>query len=158
MKTDPSVSAEMTGGASGIGLASVKALRAARARVAIIGLNPGAGDSAARETGMGRTKEKRSRPSRTCERPLSRTPYSHSMNSHRENASLSVLFEEVLRQQPPTNRTLARSLSARRSPHVKLLSMVGNGAAPPTDAAEADVIAGGSFFRECSRRNGIRDR
>ncbi|OYX65876.1 MAG: 3-hydroxy-2-methylbutyryl-CoA dehydrogenase [Sphingomonadales bacterium 32-64-17] len=51
MKIDSSVSAVVTGGASGLGLASVKALRAAGARVAIFDLNPEAGERAAAETG-----------------------------------------------------------------------------------------------------------
>ena len=51
MKIDSSVSAIVTGGASGLGLASVKALRAAGAKVAIFDLNPEAGERAAAETG-----------------------------------------------------------------------------------------------------------
>jgi len=51
MKIDSSLSAIVTGGASGLGLASVKALREAGAKVAIFDLNPEAGEAAARETG-----------------------------------------------------------------------------------------------------------
>ncbi|WP_414900208.1 SDR family NAD(P)-dependent oxidoreductase [Sphingomonas flavalba] len=51
MLIDPSISAIVTGGASGLGLASVKALRALGARVAILDLNPEAGTAAAAETG-----------------------------------------------------------------------------------------------------------
>lgn len=51
MIIDSSVSAVVTGGASGLGLASVKALRAAGAKVAIFDLNPEAGEAAARDTG-----------------------------------------------------------------------------------------------------------
>ena len=51
MKIDSSISAVVTGGASGLGLASVKALRAAGAKVAIFDLNPEAGERAAAETG-----------------------------------------------------------------------------------------------------------
>ena len=51
MKIDSTVSAVVTGGASGLGLASVKALRAAGAKVAIFDLNPETGLKAAEETG-----------------------------------------------------------------------------------------------------------
>ena len=51
MKIDSSVSAIVTGGASGLGLASVKALRAAGAKVAILDFNREAGEAAAAETG-----------------------------------------------------------------------------------------------------------
>jgi NAD(P)-dependent dehydrogenase (short-subunit alcohol dehydrogenase family) len=51
MRIDSSVSAVVTGGASGLGLATVQALRAAGARVAIFDLNPEAGEKAAAETG-----------------------------------------------------------------------------------------------------------
>ena len=51
MKIDSSLAAVVTGGASGLGLATVKALRAAGARVAIFDLNPETGDKAAAETG-----------------------------------------------------------------------------------------------------------
>jgi len=51
MKIDSSVSAVVTGGASGLGLASVKALRTAGAKVSIFDLNPEAGVKAAQETG-----------------------------------------------------------------------------------------------------------
>jgi NAD(P)-dependent dehydrogenase (short-subunit alcohol dehydrogenase family) len=51
MKIDSSIAAVVTGGASGLGLAAVKALRAAGARVAIFDLNPAAGEPAAAETG-----------------------------------------------------------------------------------------------------------
>ena len=51
MKIDSSVSAVVTGGASGLGLASVKALRALGAKVAILDFNPEAGEAAAAETG-----------------------------------------------------------------------------------------------------------
>ncbi|MDH4041971.1 MAG: SDR family NAD(P)-dependent oxidoreductase [Gammaproteobacteria bacterium] len=51
MKIDSSLSAVVTGGASGLGLATVKALRAAGARVAIFDLNPETGEKAAAETG-----------------------------------------------------------------------------------------------------------
>jgi NAD(P)-dependent dehydrogenase (short-subunit alcohol dehydrogenase family) len=51
MKIDNSLAAIVTGGASGLGLATVKALRAAGARVAIFDLNPETGEKAAAETG-----------------------------------------------------------------------------------------------------------
>lgn len=51
MRIDSSVSAVVTGGASGLGLATVQALREAGAKVAIFDLNPEAGARAAAETG-----------------------------------------------------------------------------------------------------------
>jgi NAD(P)-dependent dehydrogenase (short-subunit alcohol dehydrogenase family) len=51
MKIDSSLAAVVTGGASGLGLATVKALRAAGARVAIFDLNEETGQKAAAETG-----------------------------------------------------------------------------------------------------------
>jgi len=51
MKIDPSLAAVVTGGASGLGLATVKALRAAGAAVAIFDRNDATGDKAAAETG-----------------------------------------------------------------------------------------------------------
>lgn len=51
MIIDSSVAAVVTGGASGLGLASVKALRAVGAKVAIFDMNPEAGEMAARDTG-----------------------------------------------------------------------------------------------------------
>jgi len=51
MQIDSKIAAVVTGGASGLGLASVKALRAAGAKVAIFDLNPEAGEKAAAETG-----------------------------------------------------------------------------------------------------------
>jgi NAD(P)-dependent dehydrogenase (short-subunit alcohol dehydrogenase family) len=51
MKIDSSLSAVVTGGASGLGLATVKALRAAGAKVAIFDVNPETGEKAAAETG-----------------------------------------------------------------------------------------------------------
>lgn len=51
MKIDSSIAAVVTGGASGLGLAAVKALRAAGAKVAIFDLNPATGEQAAAETG-----------------------------------------------------------------------------------------------------------
>ena len=51
MKIDASLVAVVTGGASGLGLATVKALRAAGAQVAIFDLNPERGEQAAAETG-----------------------------------------------------------------------------------------------------------
>ncbi len=51
MKIDSSLSAVVTGGASGLGLATVKALREAGVKVAIFDLNEEAGEKIARETG-----------------------------------------------------------------------------------------------------------
>ena len=51
MKIDSNLSAIVTGGASGLGLATVKALRAAGAKVTIFDLNPETGARAAAETG-----------------------------------------------------------------------------------------------------------
>lgn len=51
MKIDATLAAVVTGGASGLGLATVKALRAAGAKVAIFDLNPETGEKAAAETG-----------------------------------------------------------------------------------------------------------
>ncbi|BFM07809.1 SDR family NAD(P)-dependent oxidoreductase [Halioxenophilus aromaticivorans] len=51
MKIDSSLSAIVTGGASGLGLATVQALRTAGAKVAIFDLNEEAGLKAAEETG-----------------------------------------------------------------------------------------------------------
>jgi NAD(P)-dependent dehydrogenase (short-subunit alcohol dehydrogenase family) len=51
MKIDSALSAVVTGGASGLGLATVKALRAAGAKVAIFDLNEETGQAAAKETG-----------------------------------------------------------------------------------------------------------
>ena len=51
MRIDLSLAAVVTGGASGLGLATVKALRAAGAAVAIFDLNPQTGARAAEETG-----------------------------------------------------------------------------------------------------------
>jgi len=51
MKIDSSISAVVTGCASGLGLATVKALRAAGAKVAIFDLNTDASAKAAQETG-----------------------------------------------------------------------------------------------------------
>jgi NAD(P)-dependent dehydrogenase (short-subunit alcohol dehydrogenase family) len=51
MKIDATLAAVVTGGASGLGLATVKALRAAGAKVAIFDLNSETGDRAAAETG-----------------------------------------------------------------------------------------------------------
>jgi NAD(P)-dependent dehydrogenase (short-subunit alcohol dehydrogenase family) len=51
MKIDASLAAVVTGGASGLGLATVKALRAAGAAVAIFDLNEEIGDKVAAETG-----------------------------------------------------------------------------------------------------------
>ena len=51
MLIDSSTSAIVTGGASGLGLASVKALRDMGAKVAILDVNPEAGEAAAAETG-----------------------------------------------------------------------------------------------------------
>jgi NAD(P)-dependent dehydrogenase (short-subunit alcohol dehydrogenase family) len=51
MKIDASLAAVVTGGASGLGLATVKALRAAGAKVAIFDLNEDTGNQAAADTG-----------------------------------------------------------------------------------------------------------
>src|SRR5580658_6150816 len=51
MKIDHSLAAVVTGGASGLGLATVKALRAAGAKVAIFDRNDETGEKAAAETG-----------------------------------------------------------------------------------------------------------
>ncbi len=51
MKIDSSLSAVVTGGASGLGFATVQALRAADVKVAIFDLNPETGEKAAEETG-----------------------------------------------------------------------------------------------------------
>ena len=51
MRIDSSISAVVTGGASGLGLASVKALRAAGAKVTIFDMNPETGAKAAEQTG-----------------------------------------------------------------------------------------------------------
>lgn len=51
MKIDSSLAAIVTGGASGLGLATVKALRAAGAKVAIFDMNPETGEAAAADTG-----------------------------------------------------------------------------------------------------------
>jgi NAD(P)-dependent dehydrogenase (short-subunit alcohol dehydrogenase family) len=51
MKIDSSLAAVVTGGASGLGLATVQALRAAGAKVAIFDLNPETGEKAAAEVG-----------------------------------------------------------------------------------------------------------
>ena len=51
MKIDSSLAAVVTGGASGLGLATVKALRAAGAKVAIFDLNEDIGEKMAAETG-----------------------------------------------------------------------------------------------------------
>ena len=51
MKIDASLAAVVTGGASGLGLATVKALRAAGAAVAIFDMNEETGDKVAAETG-----------------------------------------------------------------------------------------------------------
>ncbi|GAA0319047.1 SDR family NAD(P)-dependent oxidoreductase [Sphingomonas oligophenolica] len=51
MNIDPSLSAVVTGGASGLGLATVKALRAAGAKVAIFDVNEEQGARTAQETG-----------------------------------------------------------------------------------------------------------
>src|ERR1700743_1650492 len=50
MKIDSSLAAVVTGGASGLGLATVKALRAADAKVAIFDMNEETGAKAASET------------------------------------------------------------------------------------------------------------
>jgi NAD(P)-dependent dehydrogenase (short-subunit alcohol dehydrogenase family) len=51
MKIDSTIAAVVTGGASGLGLATVKALRAAGAKVAIFDLSEATGEKAAAETG-----------------------------------------------------------------------------------------------------------
>ncbi len=51
MKLDSTISAIVTGGASGLGLATVKALRSADVKVAILDLNVEAGERTAAETG-----------------------------------------------------------------------------------------------------------
>lgn len=51
MKIDATLAAVVTGGASGLGLATVKALRANGVKVAIFDLNPETGEQAAAETG-----------------------------------------------------------------------------------------------------------
>ena len=51
MRIDSSIAAVVTGGASGLGLASVKALRATGAKVAIFDLNPETGERVGAETG-----------------------------------------------------------------------------------------------------------
>jgi len=51
MKIDSALAAVVTGGASGLGLATVKAFRAAGVKVAIFDLNPESGEKAAAETG-----------------------------------------------------------------------------------------------------------
>jgi NAD(P)-dependent dehydrogenase (short-subunit alcohol dehydrogenase family) len=51
MKVDSSLTAVVTGGASGLGLATVRALRAAGAQVAIFDLNPETGEKAAAAAG-----------------------------------------------------------------------------------------------------------
>lgn len=51
MNIDPSLSAVVTGGASGLGLATVKALRLAGAKVAIFDLNEAQGEAIAADTG-----------------------------------------------------------------------------------------------------------
>ena len=51
MKLDSSVSAIVTGGASGLGGATVKALRAAGVNVAIFDMNEKTGNAFAAETG-----------------------------------------------------------------------------------------------------------
>ena len=51
MKIDPSLAAVVTGGASGLGLATVRALRAAGAKVAIFDLSGEVGERMAAETG-----------------------------------------------------------------------------------------------------------
>ena len=53
MKIDSSLAAVVTGGASGLGLATVKALREAGARVTIFDLNEETGEQAAAATGAG---------------------------------------------------------------------------------------------------------
>lgn len=51
MQLNKTVAAVVTGGASGLGLATVRALRAQGVKVAIFDLNPEAGEQAAKETG-----------------------------------------------------------------------------------------------------------
>lgn len=51
MKLDSSIAAVVTGGASGLGLATVQALRAAGVKVAIFDMNEATGAAAAKETG-----------------------------------------------------------------------------------------------------------
>ena len=51
MRIDSTISAVVTGGASGLGFASVQALRAAGAKVAIFDMNPETGEKAAADTG-----------------------------------------------------------------------------------------------------------
>ena len=51
MRIDSTISAVVTGGASGLGLASVQALRAAGAKVAIFDMNPETGEKEAADTG-----------------------------------------------------------------------------------------------------------
>jgi NAD(P)-dependent dehydrogenase (short-subunit alcohol dehydrogenase family) len=51
VRIDSTISAVVTGGASGLGLGTVKALRAVGAKVAIFDLNPETGEKAAAETG-----------------------------------------------------------------------------------------------------------
>lgn len=51
MKLDSSIAAVVTGGASGLGLATVQALRAAGVKVAIFDMNEATGAEAAKETG-----------------------------------------------------------------------------------------------------------
>ncbi|MGH8517553.1 MAG: SDR family NAD(P)-dependent oxidoreductase [Panacagrimonas sp.] len=51
MNIDTNIAAVVTGGASGLGLATVKRLVAARVKVAIFDLNPESGEKAAAETG-----------------------------------------------------------------------------------------------------------
>src|SRR5690606_41913633 len=51
MKLDNTISAFVTGGASGLGLATVKALREKGVKVAIFDFNPENGEKAAAETG-----------------------------------------------------------------------------------------------------------
>ncbi len=51
MEINSALTAVVTGGASGLGLATVKAMRAAGARVAILDKNPETGERMAAETG-----------------------------------------------------------------------------------------------------------
>lgn len=51
MRIDSTISAVVTGGASGLGFASVQALRAAGAKVAIFDMNPATGEKAAADSG-----------------------------------------------------------------------------------------------------------